>query len=338
MLCSLPGSKGKATQSLQEQDMEHLRSGLKESMESPYASVEYHQKNFSHQKQSSKAKITKQNSNPQPLDNDGHFYSPHLSFQQPMPSENRERQHGLTHQLLSLSPSAESSTKILDFSCERRRSSSFSPTLLEPSCDKNLYTNSFGKNTLPPINVSLQSHVRTQETSFSNTMIAPDISSSRAQPKRLRSISTLDSFVPSIREILPLDNGSFRSSESLQDERRSSTQAEKRSTNDKNLSNIDQQRSTPIDNNINTSNLSQSKKLLLPPTNSRSTQSHGDMTNKTRRRRREMQAINMIIETREFPYNDEYIWKNNGNTIQKSTGQKSIYYKCSNSLMRESSE
>ncbi|CAO3677125.1 unnamed protein product [Rhizopus stolonifer] len=49
------------------------------------------------------------------------------------------------------------------------------------------------------------------------------------------------------------------------------------------------------------------------------------------RRRREMQAITKIVETREFPYIDRYFWKNNGNTIQKKTGCKSIYYKCSNS-------
>ncbi|KAI8369245.1 uncharacterized protein BYT42DRAFT_617286 [Radiomyces spectabilis] len=49
------------------------------------------------------------------------------------------------------------------------------------------------------------------------------------------------------------------------------------------------------------------------------------------RRRREMQAITKIVETRENPYMDGYFWKNNGNTIQKKTGNKSVYYKCSNS-------
>ncbi|KAI9279267.1 hypothetical protein BY458DRAFT_502508 [Sporodiniella umbellata] len=49
------------------------------------------------------------------------------------------------------------------------------------------------------------------------------------------------------------------------------------------------------------------------------------------RKRREMQAITKIVETREFPYVDRYFWKNNGNTVQKKTGCKSIYYKCSNS-------
>lgn len=49
------------------------------------------------------------------------------------------------------------------------------------------------------------------------------------------------------------------------------------------------------------------------------------------RRRREMQAITKIVETREYPYVDGFFWKNNGNTVQKKTGNKSIYYKCSNS-------
>ncbi|CAO3681304.1 unnamed protein product [Umbelopsis ramanniana] len=51
---------------------------------------------------------------------------------------------------------------------------------------------------------------------------------------------------------------------------------------------------------------------------------------KKRRKRREMQAVTTIVETRD-PYNDEYMWKNNGNTLHKKTGQKSTYYKCSNS-------
>lgn len=43
-----------------------------------------------------------------------------------------------------------------------------------------------------------------------------------------------------------------------------------------------------------------------------------------------MQAITKIVETREFPYLDDYFWKNNGNTTHKS-GRRSVYYKCSNS-------
>ncbi|ORZ25914.1 hypothetical protein BCR42DRAFT_401198 [Absidia repens] len=50
-----------------------------------------------------------------------------------------------------------------------------------------------------------------------------------------------------------------------------------------------------------------------------------------KRRRREMQAITTIIETKEFPYNDDYLWRNNGNTVHRKTGNKSIYYKCANS-------
>jgi hypothetical protein len=49
------------------------------------------------------------------------------------------------------------------------------------------------------------------------------------------------------------------------------------------------------------------------------------------RRRREMQAISKIVETRDYPYVDGFFWKNNGNTVQKKTGNKSVYYKCSNS-------
>ncbi|KAH8548014.1 hypothetical protein BGW37DRAFT_523878 [Umbelopsis sp. PMI_123] len=52
---------------------------------------------------------------------------------------------------------------------------------------------------------------------------------------------------------------------------------------------------------------------------------------KRQRKRREMQSITKVVETRDFPYNDEYLWKNNGNTIHKGSGEKSIYYKCSNS-------
>ncbi|KAI9265774.1 hypothetical protein EDC94DRAFT_668711 [Helicostylum pulchrum] len=62
-----------------------------------------------------------------------------------------------------------------------------------------------------------------------------------------------------------------------------------------------------------------------------STESYKIKSTVHKRRRREMQAITTIIETREFPYNDDYLWKNNGNTVHKKTGFKSIYYKCSNS-------
>lgn len=52
---------------------------------------------------------------------------------------------------------------------------------------------------------------------------------------------------------------------------------------------------------------------------------------KASRRRRSMQAITKIVETAEYPYDDGHFWKNNGNTVQKKTGCKSVYYKCANS-------
>ncbi|KAI7829429.1 hypothetical protein BC939DRAFT_441859 [Gamsiella multidivaricata] len=51
---------------------------------------------------------------------------------------------------------------------------------------------------------------------------------------------------------------------------------------------------------------------------------------KRKRKRREMQPVNKIVDSPE-PHVDPYLWKNNGNTTQKKTGCKSIYYKCSNS-------
>ncbi|KAI8342779.1 hypothetical protein BC941DRAFT_413809 [Chlamydoabsidia padenii] len=60
---------------------------------------------------------------------------------------------------------------------------------------------------------------------------------------------------------------------------------------------------------------------------------HHPHQNSTRpRRRREMQAITKIVETRDYPYLDGHSWRNNGNTVQKKTGNKSVYYKCANSI------
>ncbi|CAI2177567.1 15090_t:CDS:2 [Funneliformis geosporum] len=56
-----------------------------------------------------------------------------------------------------------------------------------------------------------------------------------------------------------------------------------------------------------------------------------NITNKRKRKRREMLPVTMIIETKEYPYVDDYLWKNNGNTTQRKTGNKSVYFKCSNS-------
>lgn len=70
-------------------------------------------------------------------------------------------------------------------------------------------------------------------------------------------------------------------------------------------------------------------KLPIPPITN--IHRHQESSCPRRRRRREMQAISTIIETKEFPYNDDYLWKNNGNTVHKKSGYRSIYYKCSNS-------
>ncbi|CAO3651190.1 unnamed protein product [Cunninghamella echinulata] len=77
------------------------------------------------------------------------------------------------------------------------------------------------------------------------------------------------------------------------------------------------------------SSSSSSSSSSITTTHSTSISSMVSKSNK--RRRREMQPVTAIIETREFPYNDNYLWRNNGNTIHKKTGYKSIYYKCANS-------
>lgn len=81
------------------------------------------------------------------------------------------------------------------------------------------------------------------------------------------------------------------------------------------------------------SSSSLSKKILLPqkPSSLNNQENKSSSSPLIKRKRREMQPITMIIETKEFPYNDNYQWKNNGNTIHRKNGQKSIYYKCSNS-------
>ncbi|KAK3839924.1 MAG: hypothetical protein J3R72DRAFT_173041 [Linnemannia gamsii] len=56
----------------------------------------------------------------------------------------------------------------------------------------------------------------------------------------------------------------------------------------------------------------------------------GGVDQKRKRKRREMQPVNKIVDSAE-PHIDQFLWKNNGNTTQKKTGCKSIYYKCSNS-------
>ncbi|KAI9245587.1 hypothetical protein BY458DRAFT_528702 [Sporodiniella umbellata] len=50
----------------------------------------------------------------------------------------------------------------------------------------------------------------------------------------------------------------------------------------------------------------------------------------SKKRKRTIQAITTMIETKEFPYRDDYLWKNNGNTTHRKSGLRSVYYKCSN--------
>ncbi|KAI7894392.1 uncharacterized protein EV154DRAFT_560345 [Mucor mucedo] len=79
---------------------------------------------------------------------------------------------------------------------------------------------------------------------------------------------------------------------------------------------------------------SPSSQYLYPPSNGIRISPDTKITPpviKASRRRRSMQAITKIVETVEYPYDDGHFWKNNGNTVQKKTGCKSVYYKCANS-------
>ncbi|CAO3635213.1 unnamed protein product [Cunninghamella echinulata] len=82
---------------------------------------------------------------------------------------------------------------------------------------------------------------------------------------------------------------------------------------------------------------SQSTSLIRPipilPCQPSTSENHITLTQSKKyqpRKRRSMQAVTKIIETKDPHYKDDYLWKNNGNTIQRKTGCKSTYYKCSN--------
>ncbi|KAL9554082.1 hypothetical protein PS6_003599 [Mucor atramentarius] len=343
--------KGKARQSLSSYDMNYLRSPSKGSIDSPYATVaKYTQMNNDQQQLLDLETKRRRDATPiyQLSDSSDYFSSSYLTVTQPESSATRDKRHGSLSQLLSPNKSAAGSPSetancqslARDHLYTRRDSNNYTLTLPRSPYEEKTFLNTIGTNTLPPINVSLQSHGRSEEPSSSNPN--RDNSSSVNRPKRFKNISTLDSFEASILETLPFDRRSDKSSsESLQEERRLSVPTERYSGNKRNSLNLNQQRSISLDDNsskarmdANTNSLSDSpKKILLPRSNCPPKQACPDLTNRPRRRRREMQAISMIIETREFPYNDDYVWKNNGNTIHKSTGQKSIYYKCSNSMM-----
>ncbi|GAN11421.1 hypothetical protein MAM1_0592d10983 [Mucor ambiguus] len=343
--------KGKARQSLSSYDVEYFRSSANESIETSYAAAAKNTQMNNEQKQLFGLETKrKRDANPtyQLSDTSDYFSSSYLAVTQPESSVAREKRHGSINQLLSPNkPAPGGPSEVTNHQLQARDrlyprgdSSNHTPTLPRSPYEEKPFIDTMGTNTLPPINVSLQSHGRTTDPSLSSSH--RDDPSSINRPKRFKNITTLDSFEASILETLPFDNTSDRSSsESLLDERRSSVPIERYSSNKRDSINFNQQRSISLDDNSSKAMICSSlggsttspKKLPLPPNNRPPKPSCPDLTNRPRRRRREMQAISMIIETREFPYNDEYVWKNNGNTIHKSTGQKSIYYKCSNSMM-----
>ncbi|KAK4510020.1 uncharacterized protein ATC70_006189 [Mucor velutinosus] len=342
--------KGKARQSLSSNDNKYFRSSANESIESPYATAAKDTQMSNNQEQLFGVEAKrKREANPtyQLSDSSDYFSSAYLAVTQPESAATRDKRHGSISQLRSPNKSAAGSPSEVishqlqtrDHLYSRRDSNNYTPTLPRSPYEEKPFLDTIGTNTLPPINVSLQSHGRRAESPMSTSH--KDDPPSTNLPKRFKNITTLDSFEASILETLPFDNTSDRSSESLQDERRSSVPTERYSGNKRSSITLNQQRSISLDDNSSKAKIHNSiggpsdvpKKLLLPPNNRPTKPICPDLINRPRRRRREMQAISMIIETREFPYNDEYVWKNNGNTIHKNTGQKSIYYKCSNSMM-----
>ncbi|KAI9473541.1 MAG: hypothetical protein EXX96DRAFT_652342 [Benjaminiella poitrasii] len=218
------------------------------------------------------------------------------------------------------------------------------------------------ENTLPPIDALSHAHNpdKSQIMAFSPLSQEQDPihlalfnnhrSKNEIDNKKPREYSTLDLFQESIMETLPLNNKSSTSSysspekaENPQCTHATRVEPKKNQTfNNSSPDHKDQLNTTtntivdsPLDENKDfTGNYFNSlKKMPLPPTH-RST-SHTSLNSPVRqsRRRKEMQALTMIIETKEFPYDDKHAWKNNGNTVHKKTGYKSIYYKCYNSTM-----
>lgn len=232
------------------------------------------------------------------------------------------------------------------------------------SAGKFKLNDNYPPNTLPPINSSLLSLDQIRADMQSKTLNKIPINDSKKSPKitsmplkhnrtsRLHNLPTLDSFEASIMETLPFDNTSDNSSvaEDIIDMDRIKPITNHKDDNkiiEKNLVNDlsigknnradedvthdgDLRNNTSANNSLNRGNDS-SEKLLLPPNPLHKSPNIHQSISRPRRRRREMQPITMIIETKDFPYDDDFVWKNNGNTIHKNSGQKSIYYKCSNS-------
>ncbi|KAI7904753.1 uncharacterized protein BX663DRAFT_484847 [Cokeromyces recurvatus] len=176
---------------------------------------------------------------------------------------------------------------------------------------------------LPPIGITTQAY------SPSNDEKAETVSNN----KSVRSYSTLDSFEASIMETLPINNR-------LNTLNYSSSECVGKSFNNKSVL-LAQKHDVDISLKMTDKNLyedenksllnTMSRKVPIPPNNRSNNKQHISLNSspiRQSRRRKEMQAITMIIETKEFPYDDKHAWKNNGNTVHKKTAQRNSTNLC----------
>lgn len=208
--------KGKARQSLSNYDIDYLRSNTKELIESPYASAKYTQINNDQEQLSQPEAKRKRDINPsyKPSDTSDYFSLSYLTVTQPESSVSREKRHGSISHLLSPNETSENSShqlQTVESLHSRRDSKNYAPTLPRSPYEDKPFINAIGTNTLPPINVSLQSHGRNEESSSSTANLRRDTVSSIDRPKRFKNIPNLDSFEVSILEALPFDDISDRS-------------------------------------------------------------------------------------------------------------------------------
>lgn len=212
-LINLYIGKGKARQSLPNYDIDYLRSNSKELIESSYASVKYTQLNNDQEQLSQPESKRKRDTNPsyQLSDTSDYFSSSYLTVTQPEPAVSREKRHGSISHLLSPNKTSENSNRQLqtiETLHSRRDSKNYATTLPRSPYEEKPFINTIGTNTLPPINTSLQSHGRNEESSSTTENSHRDSPSSIKRPKRFKNISTLDSFEASILEALPFDDRS----------------------------------------------------------------------------------------------------------------------------------
>ncbi|KAF8931442.1 hypothetical protein BGZ52_012566 [Haplosporangium bisporale] len=80
----------------------------------------------------------------------------------------------------------------------------------------------------------------------------------------------------------------------------------------------------------NRSSLNDPRESSSAQGSSRIISTQANIDQKRKRKRREMQPVSKVVDSPD-QHIDYYVWKNNGNTVQKKTGCKSIYFKCSNS-------